>query len=92
MAIAVLMEFSEITEAQYDAVVADMNLNGKPAPHGIFHVAGRTSAGSWRIVDVWDSAEAFDEFSKSKIRPLTQKHGLTKPPTVDIWPVYNMLK
>ena len=92
MAIAALMEFSDITPEQYDAVIADMNLDGKPAPNAIFHVAGPTNAGGWRVVDVWETAEAFDDFSKNKIMPLAMKHGLKQPPKVDVWPVHNILK
>ena len=91
MAIAALLEFANITPEQYDAVIADMGLNGKPAAHGIFHVAGPIDGG-WRIVDVWDSVEAFNDFAQSQIMPLAQKHGLKEPPQVSVWPVHNMLK
>jgi hypothetical protein len=92
MAVAVLMEFANITQAQYDGVIEDMQLNGKPAPNASFHVAGPAENGGWRVVDVWDSAEAFDAFANDKIMPLAMKHGLKEPPKVTMWPVHNMLK
>lgn len=91
MAVAVVMDFTGITQAQYDAVIADMDLGGGPAPHGIFHVAGPTDGG-WRVVDVWESQEAFETFAQQQIVPLAQKHGLQQPPRVESWPVHNMLR
>lgn len=90
MAVAVLLEFPAGSLEQYDAVIEEMNLGGKPAPHGIFHVAGPTESGL-RIVDVWDSPEEFEHFAQNKIGPITQKHGIAAP-TVSVWPVHNMLK
>ena len=91
MAIAVLMEFPVGELAQYDAVIEEMNLGGKPAPHAIFHVAGPKEGGGMRIVDVWESPEAFEDFAQNKIGPITQKHGIAAP-TVTVWPVHNILK
>lgn len=89
MAIAMLLEFRGVTLEQYDAVVADMHLGGKPYKGGIFHVAGPTESG-WRIVDIWESQEAFDSFAQSHLMPITQKHGIA-PPEVSVWPVHNTL-
>ncbi len=91
MAIAVLMEFPSGTLEQYDAVIAEMNLGGKPAPHGIFHVAGPKEGGGMRLVDVWESQEAMERFTAEQIVPITQKHGIA-PPNVTVWPVHNILK
>jgi len=91
MAIAVLIEFTGITQEQYDSVVADLNVDGKPGPEAIFHVAGPTEGG-WRMVEVWESQEAFEAFTNDKIIPLAQKHGVTQRPKTDIWPVHNMLR
>jgi len=90
MAIAVLMEFPVGTVEQYDAVIEEMNLGGKPGPGGIFHVAGPMEGGGMRIVDVWESQEAMEKFAGEQIMPITQKHGLA-PPTVTVWPVHNTL-
>jgi hypothetical protein len=91
MAIAALMEFPVGTVEQYDAVIAEMNLGGKPGPGGIFHVAGPTPDGGIRIVDVWESQEALEKFAGEQIMPITQKHGI-EAPKVTVWPVHGMLK
>ena len=91
MAIAVLLEFPGVTVEQYDAVIKEMNLGGKPAPHGIFHVAGPKEGGGIRIVDVWESQEEMERFTREQIGPITQKHGIA-PPKVTVWPAHNILK
>jgi hypothetical protein len=91
VAIAVLMEFPSGTVEQYDAVIAEMELGGTPAPHGVFQVAGPKEGGGIRIVDVWDSQGAFEDFARNKIVPITEKHGI-EAPTVTVWPAHNILK
>jgi hypothetical protein len=90
MAMAFIMEFAGGTAAQYDAVIADMNLGGRPAPGGIFHVAGPMDGG-WRVVDVWESPEVFERFRVEQIEPITRKHGVGAP-RVTAFPVHNILR
>ena len=89
MAVAIMFEFSGATLDQYDRVVERMNLGGKTAPGGIFHVCGPTENGI-RIVDVWESQEVFEKFSKEQIEPITREFGMHGP-KVTIWPVHNIL-
>ena len=90
MAVAVLVEIAGGTAEQYDAILAEMSLSGWPPPHNTIHIAGPTDGGAWRVVDVWDSAEAFQAFARDKIVPLTQKHGMTAQPRIEFWPVHNL--
>ena len=89
MPIAIIFEFSGGTLEQYDKVLKRMNLGGKTAPGGIFHVCGAMEGGI-RVVDVWESQEAFDKFAKEQIMPITQEFGLPQP-KMTIWPVHNIL-
>jgi hypothetical protein len=88
MAIAVIVEIAGATAEQYDAIVAEMKLTSWPPPHNLFHVAG-PSEGGWRVVDIWDSAEAFEAFAREQLGPLAQKHGMTAQPHIVVWPVHN---
>lgn len=92
MAVAVLMEFSEGTMEQYDQIIEKMGLSdGHAAPHGIFHVCGPTEEGGVRIVDVWESAEAYKDFAETQIGPIAASVGITEQPKVTVWPVHNTL-
>jgi len=89
MAIAMLLEFEGGTLEQYDAILRDLELGGRSYKGGIFHVAGLADGGV-RIVDVWESQEAFDAFMGDKLGAALQKHNI-QPPKVSAWPVHNTL-
>ena len=81
MKMAFLIEGTGVTPEQYDQIVEKLNLGGKAAPGGIFHIAGPMEGGM-RVVDVWESREAFIEFSKTLL-PIIEKTGVNVPePTI----------
>lgn len=91
MAVAVLMEFDGGTTDAYDRVIEKMGLSDGTPPEGAqYHVAGKTDNG-FRVVDVWDSAEQFQEFAQEKIGPLTAEEGFPQP-EVSMWEVHNTMK
>jgi hypothetical protein len=90
MAIGVLFEIPGGTQRQYDAIMRDMHLGGKLPPGALSHVAGPTPRG-WRVVDVWESEQAFERFAREQILPLAQKHGVP-PFDPQVFPIHNTLK
>ncbi len=92
MAIAVQMEFSGATLAQYDQVIQKMGFHtgGPGAPGGLFHWVTKTDGGI-RVVDVWESRDQFEKFSQDKVQPLTAQVGITEPPKVTFFEVHNYL-
>ena len=89
MARAYVMDFSGGSLDQYDQVLDKMNLGGKTAPGGIFHWVAKTDDG-FRVVDVWETPEAYEQFAQEKIGPLTAEAGLSAP-AVEEYEVYNTL-
>ena len=83
-----------MTEQQADAVLRELGLNNRPAPGQIFHVEGSVGGGVTRVVDAWESEEAFQQFFQDRIMPAFQKAGLEMPP--DLQPQFlqarNMLR
>jgi hypothetical protein len=92
MAVAIEMNFKGATLAQYDQVLDLMGLTpGGPIPPGaIFHWAAETADGL-RVVDVWESREAYDKFAAEQIGPYSQQVGLPGPPETTYYDVYNTL-
>lgn len=62
MTVAVIMDLPGVTEAQYG--VARNMLATAPQPGNLVHIGG-PSEGGWRIVEVWESAEAMGAFFQS---------------------------
>jgi hypothetical protein len=76
--VAFILDFAGGTSAQYDAVIEEMQLDRHTPEGALYHAAGPTDSG-WRVVDVWESDEAFQRFSSEKIAPVSQAHGLPAP-------------
>ncbi len=90
MATAYLFEFPGVTQEQYDGLMKDLDLHGKPADGNHFHVAGPMEGGWWAM-DVWDSPERLQHYLGEKLGAAIQRHGL---PAIQprMLPVHNMLK
>ena len=92
MAIAVQLDFRGGTLEQYDQVIERMGFTpgGAGGPGSLFHWVTRTDDG-FRVVDVWETREAFDAFAQEKIGPLTQEVGIPGPPTMTFFEVHNYM-
>lgn len=77
------------TAADYDALIARMELGGRSAPGVVFHWAAVTEDGV-HAVDVYESREAADALAADKIGPVAAALGLT-PPVVSEYPVHATL-
>jgi hypothetical protein len=71
---AVLMEnMVEQSNAEiYDAVAAKLDVEGDPPAGMIVHTAIDLGEGGIRIVDVWDSQQAFEAFRDDRLLPAIQ--------------------
>jgi quinol monooxygenase YgiN len=66
MAVAVIQEF-EATRENYEKVSEKI---GDAAPEGlILHTVSDLGGDRWMLVDVWESAEAFQNFVQNKLIP-----------------------
>lgn len=92
MPVAVEMRFRGATLDQYDQVIDKMGLQrgGDMPPGGIFHWVTQTPEGV-RIVDVWESQEAFQKFADEQIGPYSREVGITEQPEVTFYEVHNYL-
>lgn len=73
------MNSPEFTARNYDQVWDDLKAAGQSNPKGLLsHVSFAKPEGGWMVVDVWESKEAFADFSKTLI-PIIQKTGVAVP-------------
>jgi hypothetical protein len=90
VAIGMIIDFPGGTQEQYEAVLEQLNLGGRMAPGGIFHAAGPIDGG-WRVVDVWESQQAFDILLGERLEQALRNAGMPSP-EVATWPVYATLE
>jgi hypothetical protein len=79
---AVLMELEfEATLEQYDAVDAALDVRGNP-PDGLIAHTARQEGDKIRVLDVWESPEAYGAFAESRLGPVIgETLGDDAPPT-----------
>ncbi|PWT93221.1 MAG: hypothetical protein C5B54_02220 [Acidobacteria bacterium] len=83
----VIFSSPDFSSKNYDQVWEDLRAAGHSHPKGLIsHVGFAKPEGGWMVVDVWESAEAFQEFGKTLI-PIIQNTGV-KVPEPMIAPAY----
>ncbi len=92
MAVAVQLDFRGATLEQYDRINETIGLlpGGPASPQEIFHWVMKTDDG-FRVVDVWESRQAFERFAEEKLGPIYQEVGVGAPPEIQIFEVHNYL-
>ncbi len=73
----VMVQFNApgMTEKQYDQVWQDLRAAGHANPKGLIHHAGAQSDKGWMVMDIWESADHFNEFGKT-LMPILDKNGV----------------
>jgi hypothetical protein len=74
MPVAMLMEIEGGTQAQYDAVMAELQLESMPEG-GIAHISAPMDGG-WRVLDVWQTREHFERFYAERLQRAIQNAGV----------------
>lgn len=90
MPIARIFDGPGWTPEQYDDLIRELDLGGRPAPGVLFHWAARTDDGM-RAVDVYESREAADRLVAEKVGPAAAKLGIAAPAITE-YEVHNLLR
>lgn len=90
VAVAMMVDNPEGSQEVYDRIRAHLGLE-KPAG-GIFHIAGPSPTGGWRVLEVWESEEQANRFFQERFVPALQALGLAgTPPRREFWPVHHAM-
>ncbi len=91
MAIAVIIELQG-TPADYQRLGEELGVMEEPSAGMVTHIAMLTETGV-RLVEVWESQEAFDTFVRDRLMPAQQRLGgsTSSAPAPQVYPViYNV--
>lgn len=87
MAVVTMSQGGGLTEESYSEAVRKLTGKDKfasaadwPVEGLLVHTAGPAPDG-WRVVDVWESQEAFEAFG-AHLGPVLEELGITEPPQV----------
>lgn len=80
MAVMMEMEFEGFTTDQYDAVDNVLDNKSNP-PEGLIAHSARLDGDTFRVLDIWESEQAFENFVESRLGPtMGQTLGDDAPP------------
>ena len=88
--LVVLFEFAGMTPKDYDAICDDLKSRNKLINENRPAHISFEKDGKFCVVDVWNSAEALQEFVDTGLKPAFARVGLN-PPAPAVLPVYNWL-
>ncbi len=90
MTVAVLVDNPEGSQEAYEKVREQLGLEG-PAG-GIFHLAGPSPNGGWRVLEVWESEEDARRFREERLMPAFDASGVPRPQSPpQIWQVHKYM-
>ena len=90
MAIAMVSDAGTDTVEQYDQLIQQLEEAGHGNPPGrLSHMAALKDDGSYFVVDVWESPEAFHKFMEVLMPLMTAAGG--GAPNLQVSPVHNMI-
>jgi hypothetical protein len=89
MAVAMLIDNPSGSQEIYEQLRERIGLD-KPAG-GIFHVAGPSPNGGWRVIEIWESEEDAKRFLAERLAPAAEAVGTPPPPPPELWRVHNYM-
>ena len=78
MAVCVVVDNPNGSADIYDQVQAKLEQSGgMPPKGGLAQISGEVD-GNWRVISVWESREAMEQFMKERLFPAFQALGLSQ--------------
>ena len=90
MAVGVQIDVKGATLDQYDQAIERLGLlrGGPSVPQELFHWVTKTDEG-YRVVDVWESRQDFEQFLNTKLRIVWPEVGISDLPVIQYFEVHN---
>ena len=89
MPVATLVDNPDGSQETYERLRA---LIGPERPAGgIFHLAGPSPDGGWRVLEVWESEEDASRFFEEHVLPAAEALGAPSAPAPQLWPVHSYM-
>lgn len=82
------IDVTGLTHEEYRAVLDKMGVEKRPAAGIYLHLTAPTDFG-YRIIEIWDSKEGFQEFLEKRLAPANKELGIAREAKITIEPLYN---
>jgi hypothetical protein len=89
MTVVTTLDITAMTPEEYRAVLDHMGVEQQPAAGIYLHLTATTSFG-YRVMEVWDRKEGFEEFLEKRLAPATQALGIERETEITVTPLHNL--
>jgi hypothetical protein len=83
------LDVSGMSPEEYRAVLDYMGVEHRPAAGIYLHLTTSTDFG-YRIVEIWDRKEGFDEFLQQRLAPAIKALGIGRDTVITVTPLHNL--
>jgi hypothetical protein len=89
MSVITTLDITAMTAEEYRAVLDHMGVETRPAAGIYLHLTTTTSFG-FRIVELWDRKEGFEQFLEKRLAPATKALGIERETDIAVTPLHNL--
>ena len=79
----------DMPNSDYRAVLDRMGVETQPEPGIYLHVTAQTDFG-YRIIEIWDTEEGFEEFAQRRMLPALEHLGIDRKTEITVKPLHNL--
>ena len=88
MTVVTTIDIYGMSPEEYRAVMDKLGVERRPEPGIYLHATIATDFG-YRVVEIWDRREGFEDFLKNRLAPTTKSLGIDRKTEITITPLHN---
>jgi hypothetical protein len=89
MTVVTTIDVSGMTPTEYRAILDRMGVERNPASGLYLHLTATMDFG-YRVVEIWDKKEGFDEFLEKRLTPAAMALGINRKMEITVTPLHNL--
>ena len=89
MTVATTLDIVGMQPEEYRAVMDKLGVEGRPEA-GIYLHATITMDFGYRVVEIWERKEQFEDFLEKRLAPVTKTLGINRKIEITITPLHNL--
>jgi hypothetical protein len=89
MTVVTTIDVYDMPNSEYRAVLDRMGVEARPEPGIYLHITSQTDFG-YRIIEIWDSQDGFEEFAQRRMVPALEQLGIDRKTEITVKPLHNL--
>jgi hypothetical protein len=88
MTVVTTIDVYGLDPSEYRAIPDHMGVETRPAAGIYLHLTATMDFG-YRVIEIWDRKEGFDEFLEKRLAPAAQALGINREMKISVTPLHN---